>query len=164
MPRFVVYVVVFILALADSRSLYGQSVVRRTASRDTNNSLSVKIRNSLSVRSSATTSGNKKVYTEANVGIAAGSVIDTRVGGEDGVSTINLDSGLNTNQFEATGFSSEANYVLEESSMMNSQIEPLDEESSDGGTANASSDLVQETTLDIRYQSIDSLSTFQQAF
>ena len=147
-----------------SNSAYSQSIILRSATRNTNNSLSVQIRNALSVRSSATTSGNTKVYTEANVGISPGSEIETRVGGEDGISTINLESNLNTNQFEATGFSSQANYILEESTKMNSKIETLDEDSEDGGTADASSDLVQETTLNIEYDNNEILSTFQQAF
>ena len=147
-----------------NKSAHSQSVVRRNASRNTNNSLSVKIKNALTVRSSATTSGNTKIYTEAKIGISPGSEIETRVGGEDGISTINLESGLNTNQFEATGFSSQSNYILDDSSLMNSQIETLDEQSQEGGSAEASSDLIQETTLDIKYQNNETLSTFQQAF
>lgn len=155
---------VIVAFIAFCNGAHGQSVVRRSASRNSNNSLSLKIRNALTVRSSATTSGNTKINTEAKIGISPGSNIETRVGGEDGISTINLESGLNTNQFEATGFSSQSNYILEDNSEMTSQIETLDDDSADGGSAEASSNLIQETTLDVKYQSNEMLSTFQQAF
>ena len=47
---------------------------------------------------------------------------------------------------------------------MTSEIETLDESSSDGGSANASSNLVQDSTLEVTYQDAETLSTFQQAF
>ena len=64
----------------------------------------------------------------------------------------------------ATGVASKSNFVFDDSTSMTSEIETLDESSSDGGSANASSNLVQDSTLEVTYQDAETLSTFQQAF
>jgi hypothetical protein len=69
-----------------------------------------------------------------------------------------------TRNFETTGLSTDAVYNLEDSTFMSSQIETLDPESDAPTNANASSELEQETTLDVTYKNSDMISTFQQAF
>ena len=96
--------------------------------------------------------------------LAPGSTISSQIGSGDGVSTIDFTSDENSGQLSATGIASQSNFVFDESTSMTSEIETLDESSSEGGSANASSDLVQESTLDVTYQDAETLSTFQQAF
>lgn len=147
-----------------SQNSYSQSVVRRSASRSGNRGLSLRVRNSLSAQSSATTSGNAKIYTEANIQIKAGSTVSTKVGGENGATSLFFEESGATRNFEATGLSTDAIYNLEDSTFMSSQIETLDPESDAPTNANASSELEQETTLDVTYKNSDMISTFQQAF
>ena len=143
---------------------YAQTTVRRNASSNSNKSLILKISHSLSAQSSATSSGNTKLKTEANVNLAPGSTISSQIGSEDGISSIEFTTGDNSAQFSAAGVASQSTFVFDESTSMTSEIETLDESSSEGGSANASSNLVQESTLQVSYQDSETLSTFQQAF
>ena len=144
--------------------VFAQAQVTRNSSVNNNKSLILKIRHSLSAQSSATTSGNTKLKTEANVNLAPGSTIASQIGSDDGVSTIEFSSQEDAGQLSATGVASKSNFVFDDSTSMTSEIETLDESSSDGGSANASSNLVQESTLEVTYQDAETLSTFQQAF
>ena len=157
------WVCIFFLLVCSGELVSAQSV-RRNAAINNNKSLILKIRHSLSAQSSATSSGNTKLNTEAIVNLAPGSTISSQIGSGDGVSTIDFTSDENSGQLSATGIASQSNFVFDESTSMTSEIETLDESSSEGGSANASSDLVQESTLDVTYQDAETLSTFQQAF
>ena len=157
------WVSIFFILACSGDLVFAQSV-RRNAAINNNKSLVLKIRHSLSAQSSATSSGNTKLNTEANVNLAPGSTISSQIGSDDGVSTIDFTSDENSGQLSATGIASQSNFVFDESTSMTSEIETLDESSSEGGSANASSDLVQESTLDVTYQDAETLSTFQQAF
>ena len=141
-----------------------QAQATRSSSLNNNKSLILKIRHSLSAQSSATTSGNTKLKTEANVNLAPGSTIESQIGSEDGVSTIEFASQDDSGQLSATGVASQSSFVFDDSTSMTSEIETLDESSGEGGSANASSNLVQESTLEVTYQDAETLSTFQQAF
>lgn len=152
------------LCVLNFQHSYAQSTATRNASTNNNKSLILKIRHSLSAQSSATSSGNTKLKTEANVNLAPGSTIDSQIGSDDGVSTIEFESQDDSGQLSATGIASKSNFVFDDSTSMTSEIETLDESSSEGGSANASSDLVQESTLEVTYQDAETLSTFQQAF
>ena len=153
-----------ILCLLFSPSSYAQSTVRRNAAINNNKSLTLKIRHSLSAQSSATSSGNAKLKTEAVVNLAPGSTISSQIGSEDGIATVDFSAGENSGTLSATGIASKSNFVFDESTSMTSEIETLDDSSSEGATVNASSNLVQESTLDVTYQDAEALSTFQQAF
>ena len=96
--------------------------------------------------------------------LAPGSTIASQIGSNNGVSTIEFTSEEDSGQLSATGVASNSSFVIDESTSMTSEIETLDESSSDGGSANASSNLVQESTLEVTYQDAETLSTFQQAF
>ena len=72
--------------------VFAQAQVTRNSSVNNNKSLILKIRHSLSAQSSATTSGNTKLKTEANVNLAPGSTIASQIGSDDGVSTIEFAS------------------------------------------------------------------------
>ena len=153
-----------ILSLLFSPTSYAQSTVRRNAAINNNKSLTLKIRHSLSAQSSATSSGNAKLKTEAVVNLAPGSTISSQIGSEDGIATVDFSAGENSGTLSATGIASKSNFVFDESTSMTSEIETLDDSSSEGATVNASSNLVQESTLDVTYQDAEALSTFQQAF
>ena len=153
-----------VLCFLSSPTSQAQSMVRRNAAINNNKSLSLKIRHSLSAQSSATSSGNAKLKTEAVVNLAPGSTISSQIGSEDGIATVDFSAGVNSGALSATGIASESNFVFDESTSMTSEIETLDDSSREGATANASSNLVQESTLDVIYQDAETLSTFQQAF
>ena len=68
------------LLLVFSGELVSAQSVRRNASINNNKSLVLKIRHSLSAQSSATSSGNTKLNTEANVNLAPGSTISSQIG------------------------------------------------------------------------------------
>ena len=153
-----------ILSLLFSPTSYAQSTVRRNAAINNNKSLTLKIRHSLSAQSSATSSGNAKLKTEAVVNLAPGSTISSQIGSEDGIATVDFSAGENSGTLSATGIASKSNFVFDESTSMTSEIETLDDSSSEGAIVNASSNLVQESTLDVTYQDAEALSTFQQAF
>ena len=152
------------LCVLNFQHSYAQSTATRNATTNSNKSLLLKIRHSLSAQSSATSSGNTKLKTEANVNLAPGSTISSQIGSEDGLSSIEFSSGDNSGQLSATGIASQSSFIFDESTSMTSEIETLDESSGEGGSANASSNLVQESTLEATYQDAETLSTFQQAF
>lgn len=152
-----------IFALLQPSSM-SQGVVKRNAASNSNKSLSVRIINRLSANSRATTTGNTKVFTESKISIAPGSNVTTQIGGEDGTASVLFEEELDSRTLEATGLSSNSNFILEEPTEMTSIIETIDPDSGEGGYASASSDLLKETTLDVRYQDVDSISTYQQAF
>ena len=72
--------------------VFAQAQVTRNSAVNNNKSLILKIRHTLSAQSSATTSGNTKLKTEANVNLAPGSTIASQIGSDDGVSTIEFSS------------------------------------------------------------------------
>ena len=139
-------------------------VVRRNASSTNEKSLNLNIRHSINARSSATTSGNSKVKVEANVKIEPGSTISSTIGGDDSSSTIEFNTDQNSYDLSATGIDSEAVYILDESTQLYSEIEQIDTDSDVGTRADASAELIQETTLEVTFQDRENLSTFQQAF
>ena len=64
--------------------VFAQSQVTRNSAVNNNKSLVLKIRHSLSAQSSATSSGNTKLKTEANVNLAPGSTIASQIGSNNG--------------------------------------------------------------------------------
>lgn len=139
-------------------------IVRRNASSSNDKSLNLNIRHSISARSSATTSGNSKVKVEANVKISPGSTISSTIGGDNSSSTIEFNTDQNSYDLSATGLDSEAVYILDESTQLYSDIEQIDPDSKIGTNADASAQLIQDTTLEVTFEDKDNLSTFQQAF
>ena len=160
-------VIVSILAIGPSFLVppqsYGNEVIRN-ASETNSNSLSLKVRHSLTARSSARTTGNTRVYAESNIVLDDGSSVSTAIGGDTGLATIEFDTSANTGQMSASGFNSDSLYILKEPTSFTSELNKIDASAPGNTFGDASSSLIQETTLDVTFQDRDSISTFQQSF
>ena len=141
-----------------------QSNVRRNAALNKNESLILKIRHSLAARSSATSSGNAKLKTESQIQLAPGSSVSSQIGSSEGNSTIIFERDESSAMLNSEGIRSDSQFIFDESTTLDSKIETLGENVDQGTQAEATSNLIQESTLEVTYQDAETLSTFQQAF
>ena len=142
---------------------HGNEVIRN-ASETNSNSLSLKVRHSLTARSTARTTGNTRVYAESNIFLDDGSSVSTVIGGDTGLATIEFDTAANTGQMSASGFNSDSLYVLKDPTSFTSELSKIDASAPGNTFGDASSSLIQETTLGVTFQDRESISTFQQSF
>ena len=165
--KFKFLIITFALASSATytKPSFSQSLVNQGITDSKSDSVSYTLKNVIGTSATGSFSGDVKLFSNSIINIKKDSFIQNRFGGDDGSASLSYSDLGETKFLQIEGIDAENEFILDEGTSFVSSIESGEssgEQENNTGTTNAL--LIQETTIEYKEKSEESLTSFQQAF